>query len=92
METNSRVKQRPIVYVRFNPHFFRKDGKFYDMPIAESHKLLLDTINGIAHVPKQGVNLIYVNYDTQNGKLCIFENDEEDNNSKLFIDSVVQVC
>ncbi len=77
----------PIVYVGFNPHFFHKDGKFYDMPLSQSHLLLLTTIQNITD-GKPGVNLVYVNYDSLNGKLAMFQDAEDDSYSNLFIDQV----
>ena len=89
LEQTKEFKGVPIVYVRFNPHFFRKEGKFFDMPIAESHKLLLTTIDSIVNI-KPGVNLVYVNYDTQDQKLCVFQDAEQDDSySKLFVNCVL---
>ena len=87
LEQTDEFKNVPIIYIRFNPHFFRKNGTYYDIPLHESHKLLLHVIDTTTHV-KPGVNLIYVNYDTNNhSKLCIFDDAEDDSYSKLFIDN-----
>ena len=67
----------PIVYVRFNPHFYRIDGKFYDLPLEKAHEILFEKIQSIEKI-KPGMNLCYVNYDMQQGKLCIFEGQEDD--------------
>ena len=87
LQQTSEFKGVPIVYVRFNPYFFRKDGKFYDMPLAESHKLLLTTIQNFTNL-KQGVNLVCINYDSRDGKLDIFEDIEEDSYAQLFSNQV----
>ena len=82
-------KDVPIVYVRFNPHFYRIDGKFYDLPLEKAHAILLEKINSITkeHITKS-TNLLYVNYDMQDGKLCIFEGDEDDY-SQLYRETVI---
>ena len=60
--------------------------------VENGHELLLQTINQITTIPHQGVNLVYVNYDTQDGKLCIFEDDEEEESySKIFYNQVIQI-
>ena len=79
----------PIVYVRFNPHFYHNDGKLFDMPLDKVHDLLLNTINSLTHVPHKGVNLVYVNYDTRENKLCIFDESDKDDYCHLFQDCVI---
>ena len=84
-------KDIPIVYVRFNPHFYRVDGKFYDLPLDKAHQILLEKINSIQKKDiKPGMNLMYINYDMQDGKLCIFEDGEDDDYSRLFRDTILQ--
>lgn len=57
---------RPMVYVRFNPHYYHVDNVLRDRPLVvvfeELWKVLSDlTRDCIVH--KTGINLIYVNYD-----------------------------
>ena len=40
---------------------------------------------------KPGVNLVYINYDSRDGKLAIFENLEEDSYAQLFQNQIVIV-
>jgi len=64
----------PIVYVRFNPHYFFKDDTLHDMPLSAAHELLLRTINNITKLKhEKGMNLVYVNYDTADNKLCFHQ-------------------
>ena len=56
--------QVPVLYIRFNPHFYYKDSCLYDRPLATLHEELwkiLTTITSSALQP--GLNLIYVNYN-----------------------------
>ena len=89
LEQTSEFAGVPIVYVRFNPHFYHKDGKLFDMPLDKAHDLLLNTINSFTRVPHKGVNLVYVNYDTRDNKLCIFDESHDDDYCHLFQDTVV---
>ncbi len=69
----------PILFLRFNPHFYYIDDKYYDPPLAQSHELLLKTIQEIKKediIP--GVNLIYMNYDRIDGELAIFKENDDD--------------
>ena len=90
LQQTDEFKDVPIVYVRFNPHFYRMNGKIYDLPLGKAHELLLEKINSIKkeHI-KPGMNLMYVNYDMQDNKLCIFENDEHDDYSHLYRDALL---
>jgi hypothetical protein len=93
LEQTHEFKGVPILYVRFNPHFYRKDDVLFDMPLTEAHERLL---NEITRTKKEElirpVNLIYVNYDSAEGQLKIFSdnNMEENDYCKLFEDSVLR--
>lgn len=67
-----------IVFVRFNPHFYRIDDRYFDPPLHESHEKLFATIQSIKKEDlNAGVNLVYVNYDVRNGNLSIFQKEEK---------------
>ena len=54
----------PVVYVRFNPHFYRKDGKIFDMPLADAHEKLFGILDKLQRSDlHSGLNLIYIHYD-----------------------------
>jgi len=60
------LHNRKLVYIRFNPHFYEKDGVYHDLKLDEAHRKLLCVLNelkeGVIHL-KEGVNLIYMYYD-----------------------------
>ncbi len=78
LEQSEHFSGLPILYIRFNPHFFAKGNKCYSIPLEESHKLLLKTITDIQPEDiKQGMNLVFINYDqTDDNTLKIFLNEE----------------
>ena len=80
----------PIVFVRFNPHFFHIDSKFFDIKLDIAHVQLLETINSLkkTHI-KPGVNLVFVNYDKTNNVLDIFQDTQEGDFATLFKDCVI---
>ena len=56
----------PVVYIRFSPHWYLKDGVNHDPPLEEGHNRLLDVLRALekGELPIQpGCNLIYINYD-----------------------------
>jgi len=52
------------LYVRFNPHYYTKEGVLYDQPLPDAHAKLLKIIRDLQPSDlNPGLNLIYVNYD-----------------------------
>jgi hypothetical protein len=64
----------PFVYVRFNPHPFKKNGVYCDLPLDRLHEQLLGAIRDLRSEDMEwGLNLVYLNYDTNaEGRLEIF--------------------
>lgn len=65
--------QMPVrmVYIRFNPHFYTKDGVIFDPSLETRYARLLELLENLPD--REGLLVIYLYYDTQDGKLCIFE-------------------
>jgi hypothetical protein len=74
----------PILYIRYNPNHFTRDGIYYSHPLEFGHKLIMSTLQSIK-ILKSGVNLVYIHYDRTDGKLDIF-NEEENDFTKLYKD------
>jgi uncharacterized Zn-finger protein len=87
LEQDERTRGVPILYVRFNPHHYYRDGVYYSHPLETGHKLILSTLQSIT-VVKQGVNLVYIHYDKTDGTLDVFKNDENDF-AKIYQDCVL---
>jgi len=93
------MSARPFVYIRFNPHFYQKDGKMYDQSLAEGHLRVLKVIKqletGEITINPNGVSLIYINYDctTVDGKLVvdILQDVDNDTYAGLYQNCVVHV-
>ena len=89
----------PLLYIRFNPHRYTKDGVQYDQSLAEGHarlhKVLLQLANGTIPINSEGVSLIYVNYDctTIDGRLVVdvLHSAEVGTYAHQFKDSVIHV-
>jgi len=69
-------KDIPVVYVRFNPHNFRIDKKYFDRKLELGHDLLLRTIDSFTDL-RPGLNLIYVQYDMTNNQLEVFRDNDD---------------
>jgi hypothetical protein len=84
-----------LLYIRFNPHYFRKGSKYLDPPLNESHETLFKFIQSLTEkdIKQKGVNLIYMNYDqTPEGNLQMFENQDNENDYvKIYKSCVVQL-
>lgn len=80
------TKDKPIVFVRFNPGPFRVDGIVRTIPLQVAHERLLETINNleVSHLTV-GLNLIYMFYDTTHGKLDFFKS------APQFANKVIQI-
>jgi hypothetical protein len=63
----------PIVFLRFNPHHFQRNGIYYSMSLNDGHEKLYKVIQSITcEQLVHDINLIYVNYDRTNDKLDVF--------------------
>ncbi len=79
----------PLVYIRFNPHFFKKNGHIVSFDLKVGHDLILKSLNNLTRENlKHGLNLIYIHYDITDNKLDIFYNSNDDY-SKIFQDCVL---
>ncbi len=87
LQQTDELKDLPILFIRFNPHHYRKDGKYFDPPLKKSHEVMLSTLKSIEHI-REGVHLIYINYDSTHGELDIFK-DIENDYAKIYKDCVL---
>ena len=93
LQQTEEFKDVPIVYIRFNPHFYKIDNRFFDMPLPQAHEKVWDIMQSItAEDIKPGMNLIYINYDQKDGKLCIFEDEEVNDYAEIFRNCVIKVA
>ncbi len=89
LEQDPQFRGLPILYIRFNPHHYFRDGVCFSQPLEVGHKLLLSTIQSI-NIVKSGVNLAYVHYDQTNKRLDVFSPKEDENDfAKLYENCVI---
>ncbi len=66
----------PILYIRFNPHYFRIAGVHHDLSLAERHRQLERVLNEVrdgTRLVNGGLNIWYMFYDRDaNGRLSLF--------------------
>jgi hypothetical protein len=94
LDQHSDFRGLPILYIRFNPHYFKVGSTFYDPPLQQSHQKLLQLIEALSHqdVVNKGVNLIYMNYDlTEDGKLCLFESSSDNDYVEIYKPCVTKI-
>jgi hypothetical protein len=62
-------EQANLLWVRFNPDAYTVDGVTRRTRTADRHAALLRTIE--THVPGQGMEVVYMYYDTAGGVPCV---------------------
>ena len=96
LDQNEELRSLPILYFRFNPHYYVKGNQYFSVSLQDAHNLLLSALESIKQADiKPGVNLVFINYDqTKDGQLCVFSSDNENNNyASLFKDCVLKnIC
>lgn len=75
LEQTDEFKGVPILYIRFNPHAYHRDGVHYSHPLNVGHQVILSTLQKIVNL-KPGLNLVYIHYDRTNGLLDVLKQDE----------------
>ena len=69
-----------IIFIRFNPHFYTKNGVQFDPSLETRQKALLqlfaDLRSGAVPTQDDGLTLIYLFYDQIEGRLCFFKNSD----------------
>jgi len=88
LEQNPDSRGLPILYIRFNPHFYTRDGVYFSHDLETAHEILLSTLQNITSL-KPRVNLVYIHYDQTNGELDIFHEDDENDYAKLYKNCVL---
>ena len=78
----------PLLYLRFNPHHYWVDGTCYATALDVGHAKLWAALEGTTSV-RPGVNLLFVQYDTTEGTLDIFRDDEDNDYAKLYEGCVI---
>ena len=70
------------VFIRFNPHFYTKNGVQFDPSLETRQKALLqlfaDLRSGAVPTQDEGLTLIYLFYDEIEGRLCLFKNSDSE--------------
>ena len=67
LDTCDEFRNIPIVYIRFNPHFYTVDGTYFDPPIEVRYMHLLRVLDAIrtGDLPlknRTGLNVVYMYY------------------------------
>jgi hypothetical protein len=82
----------PLVYFRVNPHSYRKNQKYIDPPLDVVHNVMWNTVQSLTkECIKPGVNLVFINYDTTNGNLDLFEKDTSNDYTQLYRHCVLRI-
>jgi hypothetical protein len=82
----------PLLYIRFNPHHYVRDGTHFSQTLAAGHDLLWKTLKSISKrdlIP--GVNLVYINYDRTGDTLHIFQNPDAESYVGLYQPCVLRI-
>jgi hypothetical protein len=56
----------PLIYIRFNPHYFTIGNTLFDVSLEKAHEKLWDIVQNLHPPTNNGLNLIYVQYDRVN--------------------------
>jgi len=92
LEQTPEFRGVPIVYCRFNPHSYWKDGILHSHKLERGHEILWQTIQSIKKEDiHPGLNLVYVHYDQTDGKLDIFENTTDNDYALLHKACVIKI-
>lgn len=81
----------PIIFIRYNPHAFKVDGKTKRTQMAERHKKLMDLMDIIKTMePSRDVQVYYMFYDTDEGiPVVLSDPDYYDEVKPWFAESIV---
>jgi general transcription factor IIIA len=63
----------PMVFIRYNPHAFKVDGKTVRTKTRDRHAALVAMINSIAPDPERPIRIYYMFYDTDDGVPCVMQ-------------------
>jgi hypothetical protein len=88
VQQTNEFKDMPILYIRFNPHSYQRDGVFYSHPLVFGHNILLEKLRNVCKL-NDGLNLIYIHYDESNGNLDIFDNEKTNDFGVILRDCVL---
>ena len=85
----------PILYIRFNPHFYEVDGKMFDPPLETRYAELARVINRIAAGEfvlrnPTGLNVVYMYYPKENGEMSCLTVDVPEENREFVM--VIKDC
>ena len=87
LEQDEHFRGVPILYIRFNPHHYTRDGIYYSHSLKVGHELVLSTLHSIQSV-RPGVNLVYIHYDHIGSQLNVFNTDDNDF-AKIYEDCIL---
>jgi uncharacterized Zn-finger protein len=84
LSLNPGMADVPVVYIRFNPHFYTKGSVHFDPSLEQRHAALKavidDLLCGRLEYNQNGLSLIYMYYDVDaEGRLDIFANPSDAN-------------
>jgi hypothetical protein len=93
LQQTENFKDVPLLYIRFNPHFCKKDGTVYDLPLDVKHVALMGMLQSLKKedLPRNQVSLVYMYYDITNDELDVFKEDETNDYAKLYKDCVLRI-
>jgi len=96
LEQTEEFKGVPILYIRFNPHGYWRDGVYFSPKLKDCHQVLWNVLNTLTPNDiknKTGVNLVFVHYDQTDGRVDVFSKAEEEQNdfALLYESCVVKV-
>ena len=78
LQEDELFKDKPILFIRFNPNGYKVDNVVKTIPLCDAHECLLATIDTCSKQQLQkGLNVVYMYYDTTNGQLDCLQNDKE---------------
>lgn len=86
----------PLLYIRFNPHFFETDGVLFDPPLSARFECLLGLLRKVERGELElrnptGLNVVYLYYPTVEGQPIILQDDPDDVENREFT-MVVRTC
>ena len=74
---------RPTLWIRFNPNAFKEDNKTVRCPRKQRYTRLVDICHH--HMPEQSTEIVYLYYDTQDGRPTLFSDGDYNDTMKQMV-------
>lgn len=92
LQDDEEWKDKPILFVRFNPNTYKIDTATKTQHIDKAHESLLTNIDLCLQKPlHKGLNLLYMYYDTSRGQLDCFQHQIDSSLKTLFQHKILHV-